>query len=124
MNNRDFNIDPKYRDYDFSHNQAALIETPCLKLLTLSCVLDPGTGFDGDQALGVQLLQLGRRKRQVIHGEPLPLSCKAHLAWLGFTAEGECTPVWDSLEGSSTGRDDVQPAFKGDLLCFFDFYDL
>lgn len=48
-----------------------------------------GTGFNGDQALGVQLLQLGNRKRQLINGEPLPLSPKSHLSWLGFTAEGQ-----------------------------------
>ncbi|KAL2076814.1 hypothetical protein ACEWY4_027590 [Coilia grayii] len=56
-----------------------------------------GTGFDGDQALGVQLLQLGGRKRQVIQGEPLPLSRKSYLAWLGFTAEG--TPCCIDSEG-------------------------
>lgn len=49
-----------------------------------------GTGFDGEQALGVQLLQFGRRKRQLINCEPLPLSRKSHLSWLGFTAEGQC----------------------------------
>lgn len=48
-----------------------------------------GTGFNGDQALGVQLLRLGNRKRQLINGEPLPLSPKSYLSWLGFTAEGE-----------------------------------
>lgn len=47
------------------------------------------TGFDGDQALGVQLLQLGQRKRQLISGDPLPLSHKSYLSWLGFTAEGQ-----------------------------------
>lgn len=50
--------------------------------------LSTATGFDGDQALAVQLLQLGGRKRQVINGEPLPLSPKSYLSWLGFTAEG------------------------------------
>ncbi|XP_054468160.1 WD repeat and HMG-box DNA-binding protein 1 [Anoplopoma fimbria] len=54
-------------------------------------------GFDGDQALGVQLLQFGRRKRQLINGEPLPLSHKAHLCWLGFTAEG--TPCYVDSDG-------------------------
>ncbi|XP_033493769.1 WD repeat and HMG-box DNA-binding protein 1 isoform X1 [Epinephelus lanceolatus] len=54
-------------------------------------------GFDGEQALGVQLLQFGRRKRQLIHGEPLPLSHKSHLSWLGFTAEG--TPCYVDSEG-------------------------
>lgn len=47
------------------------------------------TGFDGEQALGVQLLQLGQKKRQLINGEPLPLSQKSYLSWLGFTAEGQ-----------------------------------
>ncbi|XP_062302789.1 WD repeat and HMG-box DNA-binding protein 1 isoform X2 [Osmerus eperlanus] len=56
-----------------------------------------GTGFDGEQALGVQLLQLGLRKRRVIHGEPLPLSRRSHLSWLGFTAEG--TPCYTDSEG-------------------------
>lgn len=51
-----------------------------------------GTGFDGEQALGVQLLQLGQKKRQVMHGEPLPLSRKSYLAWMGFSAEGESLP--------------------------------
>lgn len=46
-------------------------------------------GFDGDQALGVQLLRLGPRKRQLIRGEALPLSHRSHLTWLGFTAEGQ-----------------------------------
>lgn len=53
------------------------------------CFLSSATGFDGEQALGVQLLQLGRRKRRIIHGEPLPLSRQSHLSWLGFTAEGQ-----------------------------------
>uniref|UniRef100_A0A671LXF0 WD repeat and HMG-box DNA-binding protein 1 n=1 Tax=Sinocyclocheilus anshuiensis TaxID=1608454 RepID=A0A671LXF0_9TELE len=56
-----------------------------------------GTGFDGDQAIGVQLLQLGSKRRQVIHGEPLPLSRKSYLAWMGFTAEG--TPCCIDSEG-------------------------
>lgn len=52
------------------------------------CFLSSATGFDGEQSLGVQLLQFGRRKRQVISGEPLPLSHRSYLSWLGFTAEG------------------------------------
>ncbi|KAK2878995.1 hypothetical protein Q8A67_019786 [Cirrhinus molitorella] len=63
----------------------------------LLIVYHRGTGFDGDQALGVQLLQLGRRRRQVMHGEPLPLSRKSYLAWMGFTAEG--TPCCIDSEG-------------------------
>ncbi|XP_029947323.1 WD repeat and HMG-box DNA-binding protein 1 [Salarias fasciatus] len=55
------------------------------------------TGFDGEQVLGVQLLQLSRRKRQIISGEPLPLSRRSHLSWLGFTAEG--TPCYVDSDG-------------------------
>ncbi|XP_049319964.1 WD repeat and HMG-box DNA-binding protein 1 isoform X2 [Astyanax mexicanus] len=54
----------------------------------LLIVYHRGTGFNGDQSLGVQLLQLGGRKRQVIGGEPLPLSRKSYLSWVGFSAEG------------------------------------
>uniref|UniRef100_A0A8C4SQK5 WD repeat and HMG-box DNA-binding protein 1 n=1 Tax=Erpetoichthys calabaricus TaxID=27687 RepID=A0A8C4SQK5_ERPCA len=56
-----------------------------------------GTGFDGDQSLGVLLLQLGKKKRQILNGEPLPLSRKSYLAWLGFSAEG--TPFTVDSEG-------------------------
>ncbi|CDQ60511.1 unnamed protein product [Oncorhynchus mykiss] len=63
----------------------------------LLVVYHRGTGFDGEQALGVQLLQFGQKRRQVIHGEPLPLSRKSHLSWLGFTAEG--TPCFIDSEG-------------------------
>uniref|UniRef100_A0A8C2PU19 WD repeat and HMG-box DNA-binding protein 1 n=1 Tax=Cyprinus carpio TaxID=7962 RepID=A0A8C2PU19_CYPCA len=63
----------------------------------LLIVYHRGTGFDGDQALGVQLLQLGSKRRQVINGEPLPLSRKSYLAWMGFTAEG--TPCCIDSEG-------------------------
>ncbi|XP_076003017.1 WD repeat and HMG-box DNA-binding protein 1 [Genypterus blacodes] len=63
----------------------------------LLIVYHRATGFDGQQALAVQLLQFGRRKRQVIHGEPLPLSHKSHLTWLGFSAEG--SPSYVDSEG-------------------------
>ncbi|XP_043118097.1 WD repeat and HMG-box DNA-binding protein 1 isoform X2 [Puntigrus tetrazona] len=63
----------------------------------LLIVYHRGTGFDGNQALGIQLLQLGSKKRQLIHGEPLPLSRKSYLAWMGFTAEG--TPCCIDSEG-------------------------
>ncbi|XP_051872624.1 LOW QUALITY PROTEIN: WD repeat and HMG-box DNA-binding protein 1 [Pristis pectinata] len=56
-----------------------------------------GTGFDGDQCLGVQLMELGKRKTQVLHGVPLPLSRKSYLAWQGFSAEG--TPVFADSDG-------------------------
>uniref|UniRef100_A0A0F8BBI7 WD repeat and HMG-box DNA-binding protein 1 n=1 Tax=Larimichthys crocea TaxID=215358 RepID=A0A0F8BBI7_LARCR len=63
----------------------------------LLIVYHRATGFDGEQALGVQLLQFGRRKRQLINGEPLPLSRRSYLSWLGFTAEG--TPCYVDSEG-------------------------
>ncbi|XP_077180147.1 WD repeat and HMG-box DNA-binding protein 1 [Paroedura picta] len=63
----------------------------------LMVVFHRGTGFDGDQCLGVQLLELGRKKRQILHGDPLPLSWKAYLTWVGFSAEG--TPSYVDSEG-------------------------
>uniref|UniRef100_A0A3B3DTD5 WD repeat and HMG-box DNA-binding protein 1 n=1 Tax=Oryzias melastigma TaxID=30732 RepID=A0A3B3DTD5_ORYME len=63
----------------------------------LLIVYHRATGFDGDQALGVQLLQLSRRRKQILSGEPLPLSHKSYLSWLGFTAEG--TPCFVDSEG-------------------------
>ncbi|XP_076787282.1 WD repeat and HMG-box DNA-binding protein 1 isoform X2 [Arvicanthis niloticus] len=63
----------------------------------LCIVYHRGTGFDGDQCLGVQLLELGRKKKQVLHGDPLPLTRKSYLTWLGFSAEG--TPCYVDSEG-------------------------
>ncbi|KAB1277645.1 WD repeat and HMG-box DNA-binding protein 1 [Camelus dromedarius] len=48
-----------------------------------------GTGFDGDQCLGAQLLELGKKKKQILHGDPLPLTRKSYLVWVGFSAEGK-----------------------------------
>ncbi|XP_072424863.1 WD repeat and HMG-box DNA-binding protein 1 isoform X1 [Chiloscyllium punctatum] len=56
-----------------------------------------GTGFDGDQCLGVQIMELGRRKRQILQGTSLPLTRKSYLMWQGFSAEG--TPVFADSEG-------------------------
>ncbi|KAL8168703.1 UNVERIFIED_CONTAM: WD repeat and HMG-box DNA binding-domain containing protein 1 [Gekko kuhli] len=63
----------------------------------LLVIFHRGTGFDGDQCLGVQLVELGRKKRQILHGDPLPLSWKSHLTWVGFSAEG--TPSYVDSEG-------------------------
>ncbi|XP_063104014.1 WD repeat and HMG-box DNA-binding protein 1 isoform X2 [Cavia porcellus] len=63
----------------------------------LFVVYHRGTGFDGDQCLGVQLLELGKKKRQILRGEPLPLTRRAHLTWVGFSAEG--TPCYVDSEG-------------------------
>lgn len=62
----------------------------------LMIVYHRGTGFGGDQVLGVHLLQLGLGKRTILH-QPLPLSPRAQLSWAGFTAEG--TPVYVDSEG-------------------------
>ncbi|KAB0395488.1 hypothetical protein E2I00_005596, partial [Balaenoptera physalus] len=45
----------------------------------LVIVYHRGTGFDGDQCLGVQLLELGKKKKQILHGDPLPLTRKSYL---------------------------------------------
>ncbi|KAK2502100.1 hypothetical protein MC885_006417 [Smutsia gigantea] len=45
----------------------------------LLIVYHRGTGFDGDQCLGVQLLELGKKKKQILHGDPLPLTRKSYL---------------------------------------------
>ncbi|XP_008047595.1 WD repeat and HMG-box DNA-binding protein 1 [Carlito syrichta] len=63
----------------------------------LFIVYHRGTGFDGDQCLGVQLLELGKKKKQILHGDPLPLTRKSYLAWIGFSAEG--TPCYVDSEG-------------------------
>ncbi|XP_008116547.2 WD repeat and HMG-box DNA-binding protein 1 isoform X2 [Anolis carolinensis] len=63
----------------------------------LLVIFHKGTGFEGDQNLGVQLIELGRKKRQVLHGDPLPLSRKSYATWVGFSAEG--TPCYVDSEG-------------------------
>ncbi|XP_006864683.1 PREDICTED: WD repeat and HMG-box DNA-binding protein 1 [Chrysochloris asiatica] len=63
----------------------------------LLIVYHRGTGFDGDQCLGVQLLELGKKKKQILHGDPLPLTRKSYLTWVGFSIEG--TPCYADSEG-------------------------
>ncbi|NXH13650.1 WDHD1 protein, partial [Bucco capensis] len=63
----------------------------------LMVIYHRGTGFDGDQCLGVQLLELGKRKKQILHGDPLSLTRKSYLVWVGFSAEG--TPCYVDSEG-------------------------
>ncbi|XP_036774333.2 WD repeat and HMG-box DNA-binding protein 1 isoform X2 [Manis pentadactyla] len=63
----------------------------------LLIVYHRGTGFDGDQCLGVQLLEVGKKKKQILHGDPLPLTRKSYLVWVGFSAEG--TPCYVDSEG-------------------------
>ncbi|NXY82473.1 WDHD1 protein, partial [Alcedo cyanopectus] len=63
----------------------------------LMVIYHRGTGFDGDQCLGVQLMELGKKKKQILHGEPLSLTRKSYLVWVGFSAEG--TPCYVDSEG-------------------------
>ncbi|NXO02703.1 WDHD1 protein, partial [Rhinopomastus cyanomelas] len=63
----------------------------------LMIIYHRGTGFDGDQCLGVQLLELGKKKKQILHGDPLSLTKKSYLSWVGFSAEG--TPCYVDSEG-------------------------
>ncbi|NXP03494.1 WDHD1 protein, partial [Thinocorus orbignyianus] len=63
----------------------------------LMVIYHRGTGFDGDQCLGVQLMELGKRKKQILHGDPLSLTRKSYLVWVGFSAEG--TPCYVDSEG-------------------------
>ncbi|NXI34352.1 WDHD1 protein, partial [Galbula dea] len=63
----------------------------------LMIIYHRGTGFDGDQCLGVQLMELGKKKKQILHGDPLSLTRKSYLVWVGFSAEG--TPCYVDSEG-------------------------
>ncbi|XP_033641025.1 WD repeat and HMG-box DNA-binding protein 1-like [Asterias rubens] len=63
----------------------------------LLVVYHAGAGVPGEQCLGVQLLHVGGKKKQQICGGRLPVSPKASLAWLGFSAEG--TPCAVDTEG-------------------------
>ncbi|NXJ13230.1 WDHD1 protein, partial [Odontophorus gujanensis] len=63
----------------------------------LMIIYHRGTGFGGDQCLGVQLMELGKKKKQVLHGDPLSLTKKSYLVWVGFSAEG--TPCYVDSEG-------------------------
>ncbi|NXI54311.1 WDHD1 protein, partial [Chloroceryle aenea] len=63
----------------------------------LMVIYHRGTGFDGDQCLGVQLMELGKKKKQILHGDPLSLTRKSYLVWVGFSAEG--TPCYVDSEG-------------------------
>ncbi|NXN06559.1 WDHD1 protein, partial [Indicator maculatus] len=64
----------------------------------LMVIYHRGTGFDGDQCLGVQLMELGKKKKQILHGDPLSLTRRSYLVWVGFSAEG--TPCYVDSEGT------------------------
>ncbi|KFR14644.1 WD repeat and HMG-box DNA-binding protein 1 [Opisthocomus hoazin] len=63
----------------------------------LMIIYHRGTGFDGDQCLGVQLMELGKKKKQILQGDPLSLTKRSYLVWVGFSAEG--TPCYVDSEG-------------------------
>ncbi|XP_033110580.1 WD repeat and HMG-box DNA-binding protein 1-like [Anneissia japonica] len=63
----------------------------------LMVVYHMGTGVPGDQCLGVKLLHLSGKRRQIITAEMLPITPKSTLTWLGFSEEG--TPVTADSEG-------------------------
>lgn len=62
----------------------------------LMVVYHKGLAIPGDQCLGTILMTVEGKRRNILNGEPLPLSPKSTLAWMGFSAEG--TPFhMDSL---------------------------
>ncbi|XP_078001089.1 WD repeat and HMG-box DNA-binding protein 1-like [Glandiceps talaboti] len=54
----------------------------------LIIVYHMAAGLPGDQCLGVKLLQVCGKQRQILSGDPLPINTKSTLTWLGFSAEG------------------------------------
>lgn len=42
-------------------------------------------------------MELGKKKKQILHGDPLSLTKKSYLIWVGFSAEG--TPCYVDSEG-------------------------
>nr|XP_039249146.1 WD repeat and HMG-box DNA-binding protein 1-like [Styela clava] len=59
-------------------------------------------GFNGNQCLGYMLIEVGlgtgaNRSKKIITGDPLPISKKSSLQWIGFSAEG--TPVTVDTSG-------------------------
>ncbi|KAK3093566.1 hypothetical protein FSP39_017398 [Pinctada imbricata] len=63
----------------------------------LIVVYHRGMALPGEQCLGVLLVNVDGKTRNVIGHEPLPLSVKATLSWIGFSAEG--TPFYMDSKG-------------------------
>lgn len=64
----------------------------------LMIVYHASQGFNGNQCLGYMLLEVGlgtgpNRAKKIVGGDPIPLSKKSTLQWLGFSAEGTPTTV-------------------------------
>lgn len=62
----------------------------CLSAHTnqLMVIYHRGMAIPGDQCLGAILMTVDGKKRNILNGEPLPLSPKSTLSWMGFSAEG------------------------------------
>lgn len=41
-------------------------------------------------------MELGKKKKQILHGDPLSLTKKSYLVWVGFSAEGMYTCMSDT----------------------------
>ncbi|KAL5011184.1 hypothetical protein ScPMuIL_011733, partial [Solemya velum] len=64
----------------------------------LMLIYHKGMAIPGDQSLELLLIKVdGKRKRTLLNGISLPLSPKASVSWLGFTAEG--TPLYMDSAG-------------------------
>lgn len=63
----------------------------------LIVVYHKALGLPGDQCLGIVLMTVDGRKRNILRGETLPLSHKSTVSWMGFSAEG--TPFYMDSSG-------------------------
>lgn len=54
----------------------------------LMVVYHRGLAIPGDQCLGGIMVTVDGKQRNILSGEPLPLSPKSTLTWMGFSAEG------------------------------------
>ncbi|TKC49874.1 hypothetical protein EI555_007589, partial [Monodon monoceros] len=64
----------------------------------LVIVYHRGTGFDGDQCLGVQLLELGKKKKQILHGTPFYVDSEGIVRMLNRGLGHTWTPVCNTRE--------------------------
>ncbi|EPQ17105.1 WD repeat and HMG-box DNA-binding protein 1 [Myotis brandtii] len=64
----------------------------------LFIVFHRGTGFDGDQCLGVHLLQMGKKKQQILHGTPCFVDSEGIVRMLNRGLGNMWTPVCNTRE--------------------------
>ncbi|KAF3831137.1 hypothetical protein GH733_002375 [Mirounga leonina] len=57
-----------------------------------------GAGFDGDQCLGVQLLELGKKKKQILHGTPCYTDSEGIVRMLNRGLGNTWTPICNTRE--------------------------